>query len=497
MSAALRALIEIDVDEIIGEIHPHVYGHFIEHLDGCVYGGLWDSERQKFRDDVLALAGELRIPILRYPGGCFADGYHWRDGVGPRDQRPTRFDRAWNVDDPNFFGTDEFIRCCRLLDAEPYLCANFGSGTPEEAAAWVEYCNGPADSEHGALRSRFGRVDPYGVKYWGIGNEICLEGEIGHCDAANYARRYLAFRQAMADVDPGLKFVAVGWHDDIADWNPEVLRVAGGEIDYLAIHHYLPGLRRDHGVSEDQLYHAIVAANLDVEKRLAWVVAGLDEAQREHGRRPRIAFDEWNVAPPHRHTDDVAENRSYYTMRDGVFAAAFLNSMHRFCRDVTMANLAQLVNLLPAIVAVPGRAWATPVYWAVWLHRRHALELAGRATVECDTFAVPETGNVRAMDAVPWLDVSPTFDAARSRLGVCVVNRHRTADVRAEIALRGFEPVPDGETWTLSGPDALSRNLAESPDTVAVAHDTLNGLAARFQHTFPAHSATILTALRR
>ena len=497
MSETLHAMIEIDADDIIGEIHPHVYGHFIEHLDGCIYGGVWDGERQGFHREALALAKELRIPILRYPGGCFADGYHWRDGVGPRDQRPARFDEAWKAEELNLFGTDEFIEYCRLLDAEPYLCANFGSGTPEEAAGWVEYCNGPADSEQGRLRAEFGHRDPYQVKYWGIGNEICLGGEIGHVDATTYAQGYLRFREAMLAADPDLKFVAVGWHDDLPEWNPEVLRVAGAEIDYLAIHHYLPGLKRDHGLDDDQVYRAIVAANLDIEERLTWVVGCLDEAERQHGHRPKIAFDEWNVAPPHRRRDGDGVGKAYYTTRDGLFAAAFLNSLHRFCGDVTMANLAQLVNLLPAIVAVPGRAWATPVYWAVWLYRHHAGEVAARARVQCDTFALPQTGNVRQQAAVPWLDVSPTFDRDGRTMSLCVVNRHRTADIRAQLALRGFDPEPDGETWTLSGPDALSRNLADSPETVIVVRDSVGGLGARFQHTFPAHSATILRARRR
>ncbi|KPJ63817.1 hypothetical protein AMK68_03070, partial [candidate division KD3-62 bacterium DG_56] len=333
--------------------------------------------------------------------------------------------------------------------------------------------------------------------YWGIGNEICLSGEIGHVDAATYAQGYLRFREAMSAADPDLKFIAVGWHDDLPEWNPEVLRVAGPAIDYLAIHHYLPGLKRDHGLDDDQVYHAIVAANLDIEQRLAWVVAGLEEAERQHGHRPKIAFDEWNVAPPHRHHDADNVGKAYYTTRDGLFAAAFLNSLHRFCRDVAMANLAQLVNLLPAIVAVPGRAWATPVYWAVWLYRHHACEVAGRATVECDAFALPETGNVRQQAAVPWLDVSPTFDRDRRAMGICVVNRHRTADVSAQVVLQGFDPEPDGESWTLNGPDALSRNLADSPDTVIVLREAIGGLSARFEHTFPAHSATVLRARRR
>ncbi len=193
------------------------------------------------RADVAEAVAELQPPVIRYPGGCFADGYHWRDGVGLRDRRGVVFDEAWKSWDPNDFGTDEFIAFCRHVNAEPYLCVNCGSGTVREAADWVTYCNGSLDTELGAQRASNAKQEPYNVRYWGVGNEIYGDWEIGHMDAESYARRFLEFATAMRTVDPSIELVAVGCDpQQEPEWNQQVLQVIGDQAEYLSVHRYVP-----------------------------------------------------------------------------------------------------------------------------------------------------------------------------------------------------------------------------------------------------------------
>ena len=176
----LKAEVEVDTQALVGEISPYVYGHFIEHLERCIYGGIWEKDGSRLRSDTLQLIQALKPPLMRYPGGNFASGYHWEDGIGPKQTRPERFDRAWSAPESNQVGTDEFIEFCRTVKTEPFLVVNDGSGTPEEAARWVAYCNESAQGEQGQRRSANGFPEPHNVRIWGVGNEVWGEWQIGH-----------------------------------------------------------------------------------------------------------------------------------------------------------------------------------------------------------------------------------------------------------------------------------------------------------------------------
>lgn len=427
-----------------------------------------DRESDGFRADVIEMARALEPPIIRWPGGCFADGYRWRDGVGDRNDRPARFDPAWEAWDDNDVGTEEFARFCRLVGAEPYICVNTGSDDAASAADWVRFCT----------------ERDLGVRWWGVGNETYGSWEIGNLPAGEYARLFLEFAEAMRAQNPRIELVAVG--ADPADhphWNPTVLEIAGGEIDHLSVHRYVPHTRDD-GDRERQ-YRAIVAAPVEIERRLRMVAATIDEVLGEGGG-VGIALDEWNVWLDANRGNLLEEK---YELRDGLFAAGAFNAMHRTGDRLSMANLAQLVNVLPAIVTSPTAVWGTPLYHAFSLYRHcHGPALA----CECDspTFDAEAFGNTPALAGVPWVDGSAILTGGGGEIALAVVNRHPSEEVAAKIALS--QPVRGLERAVLSGAHERTANSAPLPDAVAVDRGPLDVQGTRLSVRFPPHSATVL-----
>ncbi|MGW5359290.1 hypothetical protein [Actinopolymorpha pittospori] len=188
------ARISLDFDRILGRVDPRIFGAFVEHEGRCIYGGIVEegspvADSAGFRTDVRRAIEDLQVPVLRWPGGNFVSAYHWQDGIGPKDARPQRFDPAWGAVESNRFGTDEFVTYCELLGAEPYVCLNMGTGTLEEAMAWVEYCNGDLDTDWANRRRHNGRQEPYAVRYWGLGNELWGEFQVGHLSVERYVEK--------------------------------------------------------------------------------------------------------------------------------------------------------------------------------------------------------------------------------------------------------------------------------------------------------------------
>ena len=446
-----------------------------------------------WRADVVEAARGLRPALLRWPGGNFASAYHWQDGIGPRDRRPVRLDPAWEAWEPNDVGTDEFIQLCRELQAEPYLCVNLGSGTAEEAAAWVEYCNGPADSPNGSLRAANGHPEPYGVRYWGVGNETYGNWQHGHVDAETYARRYVEFAQAMRAVDPGLVLVGVGAQDyEAPGWTDAVLEIAGERMDYLSLHHYTPGygpgeLPLDHKPDHDALYPIVVAGPERVAELLQDAGAAL--ARHGLGGKVHVALDEWNTWVYPHYEPGVAEP---YLLRDGLYAAGMFNVFHRHGDLVKMGSLAQMVNVLGAIYTTQAGLFTTPVYLANKLYVEHSGSESVETRVESPTFAVPAEAFLPARAQAPYIDAQATLTEDRRRLYLAVINRHRYEDIAAQIDVAGAKVLPQGRGHELNGPSALSGNSITNPDVVRV--QPVPGFAAanRFIYTFPAHSVTVL-----
>jgi alpha-L-arabinofuranosidase len=438
----LKAFLKIRSGEPSGTIDPMVYGHFVEHLENCVYDGIWDQEGKSINKDVVELIKQVAPPVIRYPGGNFASDYHWEDGVGPAEARPICYNHAWHVEETNRIGTNEFLQFCREVGAEPLLVVNDGSGTAEEAARWVAYCNESAAEPMGALRASHGFPEPWNVRYWGLGNEVWGDWQIGHTDASGYVERIGAFINLMKKADPDIRLVAVGLDHLEGDprnaegWNRRVLESIGKHIDYISFHIYQPseeGYRPTY--DQEELFRCMMAAPLSVEdgiNRMAGLIKTIFPNRIEGA--PFIALDEWNAKyPPPAGAKTM--HQQYYTLRDSLYVAGMFNVFHRCCEVLKMANLSMLVNVLPAIRKGRGSpAELTPVGLPFQLYRKME-EKTLPCMVESPLFDTPALGlNISEKKGIPLLDASATCNAENTRLAISLINRHPRRRIKVHIS---------------------------------------------------------------
>ena len=330
-----------------------IYGHFIEHFHRQIYGGIFDpssplSDEDGFRIDVIEALKKIKAPVLRWPGGCFVSAWHWKDAIGPK--RIPSFDKAWRVEEPNTFGTDEYMAFCRKVGTAPYICTNAGSGSAEEMSDWVEYCNLKNEGQWAKLRIANDHAEPYGVKYWSIGNENYLGGEIGAKSAEEWGRLVCEASKMMKRVDPSIELSAAALAD--LDWNINLLKNAGERLSWISIHQYWDGLWQDNNYAD---YGAVMAFTNTLDTQVKKVRGLLLAMGLE--KKIRIAFDEWNLRGWHHPNvstglspDDYIKPRDLndenrrYSMADAVFAACFLNMANRNSDIIGMANYAPVVN---------------------------------------------------------------------------------------------------------------------------------------------------------
>jgi alpha-N-arabinofuranosidase len=485
-SGSLQARIKLDIDRTIGEIDPKIYGNFIEHLGRCIYGGIYDPEspfadKDGFRNDVLEAARQLKVSIIRWPGGNFASGYHWQDGIGPKNSRPKRIELAWNAVETNQVGTDEYIKYCRKLGAEPYICINLGTGTWDEARNWVEYCNRETGTYFPDLRAKNGSSDPYKVKYWALGNEMDGGWQMGHRNAEEYSKFALEAAKLMKWVDPSIKLVASGssyFSSNWTTWDRTILDYLKDHIDYIALHTYVG--------NADNNYYKFLASTLDVEERIK-VVEGLilETTQKTHRDSPiYIAFDEWNVWYRAWTEQGLEET---YNLEDALVDAQFLNCFVRNAHIVKMANIAQLVNVIAPLRANAKGSWRQTIYYPLELFANHCTGTALQAHVVCDTF------NVGARKGIPYLDVSSSFNASTHTLVVNVVNRHRDQSIVAEILAQTGRFAQEGAAYEVNGADVKAQNSPEEQNIRTVQKQFVTDGSDQFFYRFPPHSFTLIT----
>jgi alpha-N-arabinofuranosidase len=482
--------IRIDPRRIIGAIDRKLFGGFAEHLGRCIYGGIYEpgsplADEQGFRTDVMDVLRGLGLSVVRYPGGNFASGYRWRDGVGPVNERPARTDLAWHDTETNRFGTNEFVAWCHKLATEPYLVVNCGDGDLREARDWVEYCNGTGNAAPVKLRRVHGYPEPHKVTYWGVGNEVDGHWQIGYKTPGEYARAFTEFGKVMKWVDPSIKLVASA----VSDWQGEwvertrlLLEQAGDLADYLSLHWYVGNAADD--------FEGYMAVSELLEERLS-AFEGLVRAVSLERRRQHpvyLAVDEWNVWYRTFGTEvrDTMKLEEIYDLEDALVTAVQLNAFIRHASTVKMANIAQVVNVIAPVFTRPDGLVRQTIYYPFELYSRTCGNKAIDVWWEGGTFSGGDYAGVRI------LDVTATLDESGKRLVVYVVNRSRTEAVETDLSLAegGFK---DSVTaYVINGPDIKAENTFSSPDSVRTEDSEVTAQGGKLDYTFEPHSVTAL-----
>jgi alpha-N-arabinofuranosidase len=486
------ARIKIDTDRQVGEVNAHLFGNFAEHLGRVIYGGIYDegnplSDADGYRKDTMQAVKDLNVTLLRWPGGNFVSGYNWTDGIGPKESRPVRPDYAWGDLETNRFGTDEFLKYCERVGVEPYICINAGLGTVDDARHWVEYANEERHTYWADLRRKNGRERPYGVKYWGLGNEIDGPWQMGHKNAEDYSKFALEAAKAMRWVDPSIKLIASGSSNfrqgaDWIGWNRTVLNQLNGYVDYISLHTYIG--------NRDNDFEKFLAASQDLDHRLE-VVDGLIKAAQSGDRNAKpihIAFDEWNVWYRARGgADKIQRLEEIYNYEDALAMGMFLNSFIRRADIVKMANLAQLVNGIAPIFTNKEGLFLQPIYFPIAEYARQRGNQSLSLFVDSPTY----TSGGKPLN---YLDTSATYDPKSKTVFLNVLNRSEKMDIASRIDNIEGRLGSQVNVWQMSHDDLKATHTFGDDKKVrpVTRTETLSLAGNGFAYTFPKHSLTIL-----
>jgi alpha-N-arabinofuranosidase len=459
-----KATLVIRADRPGAVINRNIYGQFAEHLGRLIYDGIWVGEgspipnTRGLRNDVVAALKELQVPVLRWPGGCFADEYHWRDGIGPRDKRPRGLNASWGGVETNAFGTHEFMDLCEMLAADAYINGNVGTGTPQEMMDWIEYMTSDSDSTLANLRRQNGREKPWKVPYFAVGNETWGCG--GNMRPEFYAdvyRQYAAFIKSHAG--NRIQKMAVGPYGDNYKWTEVMMAQAAKQMDGLCLHYYtLPtgdwqkkGPATQFGEKE---WHATLLRTLRIEEIIEKQIAIMDKYDAQ--KRVGLMVDEWGTW-----YDGESGMGTLYqqnTLRDAVVAAINLNIFNRHADRVKMANIAQVVNVLQAMILTDKEKMVrTPTYHVFRMYRAHQ-----GATLIPIELSAPEykidSSSVSSLNASASRD-----DKGRLHLSIVNLDPNRAADITTTLAGLAAKSV-SGEVLTAASMSAL--NTFDNPNAV-------------------------------
>ena len=494
--------IYIDSRRTIAPLDRNLFGSFLEHLGRAIYEGIYDagsplSDENGFRKDVTQEVRQLGVPIIRYPGGNFVSGYDWLDGVGPKKDRPRVLDKAWNSIETNQFGTNEFMAWSKLVGARPLMGLNLGTGTPEKAAALVEYCNIEKGTKWSDLRRSHGIEQPHKVEHWCLGNEMDGPWQIGHMTAAEYGLKAQDCARQMHAVDPTLKLIACGSSGPgmptYLEWDREVLEQCYEYVDALSLHRYIGNTKSETG--EDSA--KFVAMNLSMEKQIAETLAVCDlvRGHKRSAKKLWLSFDEWNVWYRARTGDAVNGHEQVaphlleevYDLEDALVVGGILNTLMRNADRIKIACLAQLVNVIaPIVTNAKGLLQQTiyyPYSWALQWARGNVLQLL----VESPTYAVSGMGQV------PYLDVAGTLNPDDGKLSLFILNRDLVKAQTVEINWQDRMPGKLINSAVLTGNDLKAFNTFEAPQRVAPqTADKLSTSGGRTKLEVPARSYTAI-----
>ena len=453
----------------VDTVDPRVFGGFLEHLGRAVYDGLYNPDSAHAdslgcRTDVQDALRRLRFTAMRYPGGNFVSGYHWRDAVGPKSKRPRTRDLAWQSIDTNQFGPNEFLELCPRMGWTPMLAVNLGTGTPEEAKDWVEYCNVESGSRWCDLRREHGYERPWDVKLWCLGNEMDGPWQIGHMPPEQYAILAQQSARMMKMVDPTIELVVCGsCAPDLPtylEWDRKVLEHVKEDVEYLSVHRYVGNEAND---TEEYL---AVGASIDRQLDATNAVCLAAYHTKKTKRRVYLSVDEWNVwyrARYGEHLDGAGKIapallEERYNLEDALVAAQFLNSFIRHADSVKIANLAQIVNVIAPILTRGDEMLLQSIFYPIEMIAKRGAGTSLQVRVEGPGYESKVYGPVKTLDASAIVD--------GDRLSVSLVNRSTTEpmEVCINLADRRIEGLESAEI--VAGSDPKAENTYEAPNRV-------------------------------
>ena len=447
-------------------INKNIYGHFSEHLGRCVYEGYWVGEdspipnQRGIRSDVVTALKKIKIPVLRWPGGCFADDYHWKDGIGPRDQRPSLINTHWGkVTENNHFGTHEFLDLCAQLECEPYICGNVGSGTVQEMKEWIEYITFAEQSPMASVRRENGRQNPWKLKYFGVGNENWGCG--GNMRPEYYADVYRRYQTYVRNFSGNQIYkIACGGYGENYAWTEVLMREVGNRMQGLSYHYYtVPGgwgnknsatefgekewfetLKLAHKISDYISRHATIMDRYDPKKRIGMIV---DE------------WGTWYEVEPNTNPGFLYQQN---TLRDALVAGMTLNIFNHHCDRVRMANLAQTINVLQSLILTrEEKMIVTPTYHVFDLYQVHQDAIMLPHHLDCRDYTQGE-------EKLSSLSVSASRDkTGRIHISLCNLDPHQP--VRLDCELRGIQ-IRNINGRVLTAPAMNAHNTFDRPDEV-------------------------------
>lgn len=476
-----KAKMILDEDYKVGKIDDRIYGSFIEHLGRAVYGGIYQPDHSSaddmgFRKDVIELVKELKVPIVRYPGGNFVSGYNWEDGIGPKEKRPRKLELAWKSIETNEVGVNEFVQWAKRVNADVMMAVNLGTRGVDEARNLVEYCNHPGGSYWSDLRKTHGYPEPYNIKVWNLGNEMDGPWQIGHKTAQEYGRIACETAKAMKMVDPSIELVACGSSNSkmptFGEWEATVLDHTYDYVDYISLHIY-------YGNQEDDIVNYL-AKSLDMDEFIKSVVSICDytKAKKRSKKTINLSFDEWNVWFHSNEADKKIQPwtvappllEDVYTFEDALLVGCMLITLLKHADRVKIACLAQLVNVIaPIMTDNNGGAWRQTIYYPY----KHA-SLYGRG---CALNAVIDSPVYDSKDFsdVPVLEATAVLSEDQEELTIFAVNRDQEESLYLECELRGLESYKVVEHIILENKDLKAVNTKDNPFNV-VPHSNGNAI---------------------
>ena len=461
-----KASLVIHSDQTGPTINRNIYGHFAEHLGRLIYEGLWVGEDSKIpntrglRNDVVAALKELHVPVLRWPGGCFSDEYHWKDGIGPRDKRPRRPNASWGGVDTNAFGTHEFMDLCELLGADAYINGNVGSGTPQEMMEWIEYMTSDSDSTLAQMRRQNGREKPWKVPFFAVGNETWgCGGEMRPEYYADEYRRYATFIKNYSG--NRIQKLAVGSHDDYYEWTEVLMAQASRFMNGLSLHYYtLPtsnwqkkGSATEFGEKE---WYATLVRTLRIDEFIQKHSAIMDKYDPQ--KRVGLMVDEWGTWYDREPGRDMGALYQQNTLRDAVVAGINLNIFNKHADRVKMANIAQMVNVLQAMILTDKEKMVlTPTYYVFKMYKVHQDATLIPVDINAPEYKMDQT-------SLPSLSASASRDKeGKLHLSIVNLDPNRPAEVSTTVSGSTVKNIT-GEILTASTMNAM--NTFDKPSAI-------------------------------